>query len=166
MRIGILSDSHGQAETTRRAVAALADAGSELLLFLGDAGSTAVLEELAGHNARLVMGNCDEPQAPLIQYATALGIGVDHPLGVAVIDGRRVAYTHGHIPALMDQALADGVEYLLHGHTHQLRDERVGRTRIINPGALSRAPRYTAAVLDPAIDALTFIEIAKPQGRG
>jgi predicted phosphodiesterase len=61
----------------------------------------------------------------------------------------------------MDQALAEDVDYLLHGHTHELRDERVGATRIINPGALHRAPRYTAAILDPKADDLTIIEIPK-----
>jgi predicted phosphodiesterase len=57
--------------------------------------------------------------------------------------------------------MTDGVDYLLHGHSHEVRDERVGRTRIINPGALCRAARYTAAILDPDADALEVLEVAK-----
>lgn len=165
MRIGILSDSHGQVETTRQAVTALTDAGAEMLLHLGDLGTTQVIEELAGHNARIVLGNCDHPEEPLRRHAAALGIVIDHPMGILAVDGRRIAFTHGHIAVLMEYALTEGVEYLLHGHTHEIRDERRGRTRIINPGALFRADRYTAAVLETATDDLTIIEIAKPQGR-
>ena len=59
----------------------------------------------------------------------------------------------------MDVALADGVDWLLHGHTHQVRDERIGRTRIINPGALQRARRYTVGLLDTESDSLDVLEI-------
>jgi predicted phosphodiesterase len=50
-------------------------------------------------------------------------------------------------------------DYLLHGHTHVKRDERVGRTRVINPGALHRAREKTVAVLDTATDMLTFLTV-------
>jgi predicted phosphodiesterase len=50
-------------------------------------------------------------------------------------------------------------DYLLHGHSHLTRDERVGRTRIINPGALHRAREKTVALLDTATDALKFITV-------
>ena len=38
----------------------------------------------------------------------------------------------------------------LEGLLHQVRDDRVGRTRVINPGALHRARPKTFAVLDLA----------------
>ena len=40
-----------------------------------------------------------------------------------------------------------------------LRDERIGRTRVINPGALQRARRYTVALLDTEMDALELFEL-------
>lgn len=161
MRIGLLSDSHGRADTTAKAVRALLDHGAELLLHLGDVGSEAVIDELVGHHARIVFGNCDDEIGSLTRYAGLMGVGVDHPMGGLEIAGKRIAFTHGHLQHLVDQALLDGVDYLFHGHSHELRDQRVGRTRIINPGALFRAPRYTAAVLDPARDALEIIDVAR-----
>jgi uncharacterized protein len=161
MRIGILSDSHGRAHTTRQAVAALLERGAELLLHLGDVGSEAVIDEFVGHNARLIFGNCDDDVRALTRYAEIMGLKVDHPLGQITIDGRTIAYTHGHLPYLLDQALAEGVDYVLHGHTHELRDEWVGRSRVINPGALFRASRYTAGLLDPARDALEIIDVPR-----
>ncbi len=162
MRIGILSDSHGQAERTAHAVRSLHEAGAELLLHLGDFETEAVMDELVGHPARIVMGNCDWDVPAMSRYARSVGLTVDHPMGVIDVDGRRIAFTHGHLAAPMKEALDEGVDYLLHGHSHQLRDERIGHTRVINPGALFRASRYTAAVLDPATDSLRILELPRP----
>ncbi|MDY7110453.1 MAG: YfcE family phosphodiesterase [Planctomycetota bacterium] len=159
MRIGILGDSHGRIAITARAVEALLEAGAETLIHLGDIEDERVIDELAGHRAHLVFGNCDWDTDALARHAERLGVIVDDPIGRLEVASRRMAFTHGHRPELMRQALEDGIDYLLHGHTHELRDERVGSTRIINPGALFRARRYTAAVLDPAADALQIIDL-------
>ena len=159
--LGILSDSHGRAETTRRAVAALREAGADVLLHLGDLGTEEVIDELVGHRARIVFGNCDLDETRLGRYAELVGVEVDHPLGELTVAGRRIVFTHGHLAALMSGALAQRPDYLLHGHTHQFRDERSDGVRIINPGALFRASRYTAVVLDPARDRLQVLEIER-----
>jgi len=157
MLLGILSDSHGRADTTRLAVKSLTERGAESLIHLGDVGSEAVLEELVGYPARIVFGNCDWNDRELGRYAEILGFTVDHPRGTMEIGGKRIAFTHGHLPDLMQRALDDDVDYLLHGHTHEWRDEMVGATRVINPGALFRAARYTAALLDPIRDRLDMV---------
>lgn len=160
MLLGILSDSHGRAAITAQAVSALVDRGADVLLHLGDVETEAVIDELVGHNARVVFGNCDWNVEALGGYARLVSVGVDHPMGFLEVGGRRIAYTHGHLTAMVNRALAEEVDYLLHGHTHETRDERVGATRIINPGALHRASRYTCALLDPCSDSLDWIEIA------
>lgn len=161
MIIGVLSDSHGRAGTTARAVAALRDAGAETLLHLGDVETDAVIDELVGHDARLVLGNCDLDERALVSYANQVGVTVDHPAGRLVVEGRRIVFTHGHLSAPIRAALDEEVEYLLHGHTHVTRDERIGSTRVINPGALFRTSRYTVAVLDPLADSVHFLEIPR-----
>ena len=162
MLIGILSDSHGRADTTALAVAALKERGAEVLLHLGDIGNEQVIDELVGYNARIVFGNCDWDWQALDRYAQLVGVGVDHPLGILEVQGKCIAFTHGHLADVMNQALKNQVDYLLHGHTHETSDRWHGKTRIINPGALFRASRYTAAVLDPLGDELNFIDIPKP----
>ncbi len=161
MLIGVLSDSHGRADTTARAVQALLSGGAQMLIHLGDLGAEAVIDELVGHNARIVFGNCDWDEQALAHYAELVGVRVDHPLGLADVDGKRIAFTHGHLTRVMQDAINDGVDYLLYGHSHAVSDERHGGTRLINPGALFRAPRYTAALLDPAADHLRIIEVPK-----
>ncbi len=159
MLIGALSDSHGHAAITARAVTLLCDRGCEVLLHLGDVETEAVLDELVGHPARVVFGNCDDADE-LGHYARQMDITVDHPMGVFMAGGKRVAFTHGHFGRLVAEACRTA-DYLFHGHSHEVRDERVGRTRVINPGALFRAARYTCALLDTSADALEFLDIEK-----
>lgn len=161
MLIGILSDSHGRAARTGAAVRLLRDRGAELLIHLGDFETEAVLDELVGHPTRLVFGNCDGNINTLTRHARNMDLIVDHPMGTIEVDGKRICFTHGHFEQLMQQAIDDRADYLLHGHSHELRDERVGGTRIINPGALFRATRYTAGLLDPGRDALEILEVPR-----
>ena len=161
-RIGLLSDSHGRAATTRRAVQLLLEQGAEVLLHLGDVGSVEVIDELAptpDHpvDSHLVFGNTDWDIQSLAQYAATLDVRNNHPVGVITLDdGGELVFTHGDRPDAIDEALARKVRYLCHGHTHRATDTRRGPTRVINPGALFRARSYTVAVLDTQRDALSF----------
>ncbi|HWB20587.1 MAG TPA: YfcE family phosphodiesterase [Phycisphaerales bacterium] len=160
MLIGILSDSHGEVERTASAVTMLRDRGAQALIHLGDVETDDVINELvADLPAYLVFGNCDPDWQPMSRYARSLGINVKHPAGLLEADGKTIAFTHGHLESHMRDALERQVDYLLHGHSHMLRDERVGRTRILNPGALHRARRYTAMLLDSVADQASVIEI-------
>jgi putative phosphoesterase len=158
-RVGLLSDSHGRAERTERAVDALLAAGADMLIHAGDIETDAVLDCLAGHSAHLVWGNCDWERASLERYARDIGIGVHGDAGEVEVDGRRIAFTHGHIPAAMRAAMASGAAYLVHGHTHERRDEAIDGVRIINPGALHRARPFTVALLTPRTGEITWIEV-------
>jgi putative phosphoesterase len=38
-----------------------------------------------------------------------------------------------------------GADYLLHGHTHVPRDEKIGETRVLNPGSVGKANKGAPA---------------------
>ena len=158
-RVGLLSDSHGRAERTERAVDALLAAGADVLIHAGDVETEAVLDCLAGHNAHVVWGNCDWDQSGLARYARTIGIAVHGDCGEIDVDGARIAFTHGHLPAAMRTAMSSGAAYVVHGHTHERRDEVADGVRIINPGALHRAHPFTVAVLTPRTGELRTIEV-------
>ncbi len=170
MRIGLLSDSHGRPEPTQRAVRLLVDEGVDLLLHLGDIETAEVLETLVGgvdHAGRLVppvrvvFGNTDRSPSPLRRHADRLGIAVDHPAGRLSLAGKRLVFLHGHEGSHFEATVEEGADYLCHGHTHCPRDDRLGSTRVINPGALHRAPSYTVATLDVAADRVGWIDVPK-----
>jgi len=166
-RVGLLSDSHGRADTTERAVRLLLQQGAELLLHLGDVGTGEVLEALvaappgsrAPVPAQVVFGNTDRNPTNLSRYAAHLGLVVAHPMGRLTVAERTLAFCHGHEPRRLNAALDEAVVYLCHGHTHRATDQRQGPTRVINPGALYRARQYTVALLDVATDRLAFLPV-------
>ncbi|MFG0330599.1 MAG: metallophosphoesterase family protein [Phycisphaerales bacterium] len=157
--IGLLSDSHGRAEITRRAVEALIEAGADLLIHLGDIGADKVLDALAGHPSRVVFGNCDYPWEPLGRYAERLGIAVDHPEGAIRVGEEHIHYAHGDRTGSFHRAIEGGAGWFLHGHSHETRDEVVRGVRVVNPGALFRASRYTVCMLEAARNSVGFLQI-------
>lgn len=162
-RVGLVSDSHGQAARTRAAVEVLMAQGVQVLLHLGDVCSMTVLDALAGLegqcDVRVVFGNCDHDWRGLAEYARFLGIKVDHPVGRIRVGKDLIVFAHGDDVAHVRSALRDGVRYFCHGHTHEARDLRENATRIINPGALHRSASYTVALLEPATDRLVWIPV-------
>ncbi|MBI4585405.1 MAG: YfcE family phosphodiesterase [Planctomycetes bacterium] len=166
--IGLLSDSHGQAETTLRAVKLLVKNGAQLLIHLGDLESMEVLTALAvdldgqgrlSPPVHLVFGNVDADKDLLSDFARTLGIAVNDPVGRLEVAGKTLVFQHGDSKAWMKKALSEGVDYLCHGHTHVPRDERIGRTRVINPGALFRAQKHTVAILEVPEDRLQLLAV-------
>ena len=183
-KIGLLSDSHGRVEATRRGVDTLLSHGAELMIHLGDVGGVEVIDTLAylessagssrpnSIETYLVFGNTDYDKASLARYARSLGIYVDDPVGCLAVDRddphdsshptpseRKLTFMHGHDHRAMTQALNQGVRNLCHGHTHHQRNEQVGATRVINPGALCRAAVYSVALLETETDRVTFYQI-------
>jgi len=157
-RIGFISDTHGRAERARRAIELLRARGATRIVHLGDVGGESVLDHLAGLEALVVFGNCDDDRG-LARYARFLGIEVLHPGAIIEMKSRRIGVTHGHLEDEVVRLLGERVDFLLHGHTHEVRDEQVGTTRILNPGALHRAMRHTALLLDPESGAAEWIDV-------
>ncbi|RME37988.1 MAG: YfcE family phosphodiesterase [Planctomycetota bacterium] len=159
MLIGILSDTHGQARATREAVALFDREGVEHIIHCGDVCGTAVFDELVGRPVSFVWGNMDDPDEPLLRYLETVGLTPPSAVPLRLdLDGKRLAVFHGHERAFAQADRLD-VDYVLHGHTHRLRDERIDGKRFINPGALHRARRKTVATLDLSADRLTIHEI-------
>lgn len=171
MRIGILSDSHGQRDVLAAAVEALVGRGAQVIVHCGDFAEPADIQLLCrpGLAAYAVGGNvdrhhlddlADRADRGHITFSTEL-------VTVAIGAGRHLAATHGHDEALLDELIAGGqFPYVCHGHTHRVRDERYHGARVINPGALyhSRQPGYpTAALLDTDSDSLAVFGVEPPK---
>ncbi|HEY7115961.1 MAG TPA: metallophosphoesterase [Tepidisphaeraceae bacterium] len=161
MLIGILSDTHDRYEIMGAAVRALQERGAAYFVHCGDVCSPRLLDHLAGLPSAFVWGNCDWDRAALQRYAESIQVPCHGAFGDLELDGKRIALLHGDDKVRFDQVLkAQAHDYLFHGHTHVRRDERVGKTRIINPGALFRASEKTVAILDTQSDQLEYLRIA------
>jgi hypothetical protein len=160
MIIGILSDTHDRVEAAAAGLAKLREAGAKLLIHCGDIGGEQILDLLAGSPALFVWGNTDVERADLSRYAAKLGIECRGEFADLNLDDKKIAVTHGDDVRLMQRVTrGEQYDYLLHGHTHIARDWRLGRLRIINPGALHRAAKKTVATLDTSKDSLNYLTV-------
>ncbi|MFO0917292.1 MAG: metallophosphoesterase family protein [Planctomycetaceae bacterium] len=160
MRIGILSDTHNQADRTRQAIELLLAHEAEAIFHCGDFTDAAILQLCALKPCYFVFGNNDSDTVPDLRQASesssavCLGWG-----GEVTLDGRRIAVTHGHLRSEVRPLLDQHPDFLFTGHSHIPDDHQDGPTRRINPGALHRAAKYTVAVLDLSRDHLEFLEV-------
>ena len=163
MKIGILSDTHDRPCALLAGLAALRDAGAQQFIHCGDVGSPEMLDHLAGMPVAFVWGNTDFERRALQRYAETLGITCLGAHGVLDLAGKQIGVLHGD-DFQLKRTLLEGqtLDYLLQGHTHVREDTRIGRTRLINPGALHRAAQKTVALLDLGSDALRFLTVEVP----
>jgi putative phosphoesterase len=163
MFVGLLSDTHDRLDAMIAAMRVLRGAGAEYFLHGGDVGGERILDVLSGDRAAFVWGNNDWDRRELARYAKSIGVQCLEDFGELTIDGKTFAITHGDDFKRLKRIQKDQRhDYLITGHTHVRRDERVGRIRWINPGALYRAREKTVAILDPAKDVLQFLTVDAP----
>lgn len=160
MILGLLSDTHDRVDAMAAGVALLRARGAEFFIHCGDVGSGRVLDHLVGLPAAFVFGNTDWDRATLTRYAAKIGVTCHGALADLDLGGKKIAVTHGDDFTLKHRILsAQQHDYLFQGHTHVRADEQVGRTRVINPGALHRAKEKTVAMLDTESGKLVFLGV-------
>lgn len=160
MKIGILSDTHGQVQMTSIALRQLQDAGAEFFIHCGDVGGAHIVDLLAGLPAVFVWGNTDYDRHDLQRYAKLIGVSCHGAIADLQLDGKRICVLHGDDHRARSRILAEQTcDYLLQGHTHHRDDSRAGRIRLINPGALHRAAEKTVALLDTRTDSVRFFPV-------
>lgn len=163
MLVALLSDTHDNARVTRAAVELLLSHKPAVWLHAGDLVHPDMLEHFAALPAgsfHYVFGNNECDLAELFQRAAALQLTCHGRFAELTLAGKRLAVTHGHDRTLLDRLVfSRKYDYIIHGHTHSRRDQRLNGTRIINPGAVHRATPPSVALLDLATDQLEFLDV-------
>lgn len=174
MILGLLSDNHGHPKRLARALRLLKQNRAEAFINCGDIGGEDALAELAAAalpHCWFVWGNTDDSGPAITRFAASLGLTPPAAVPVRIdLAGRRLAVFHGHEPEFsrLDALAASGdgdalhkasaADYIFYGHTHERADRRLGRVRLINPGALHRASPRSAALLNLATDELRYLD--------
>ncbi|NOX58885.1 MAG: YfcE family phosphodiesterase [Planctomycetes bacterium] len=157
MKIGVMSDSHGSVERVKLALEIFDRNEASALIHCGDVGGIPVFDEWVGRDIRFVWGNTDVPDQATLAYLATVGLNAPKSIPLRLeLGSKSIQVFHGHEPSFRTAVNNPTVDYIFHGHTHIARDERVGRCRIVNPGALQRAREYTVATVDLARDEVTF----------
>jgi uncharacterized protein len=147
MKIGVLSDTHGEVWAVQQVTCILRDLGVSLTIHCGDVG-TDVVPLLKGFRAHFVHGNMDDPEQ-LRDAITDPQHTFHEELGTLELAGRRVAFLHGHDVKLLHHTVHSGHwDLVCHGHTHAFSSSFEGQTLVLNPGAVARSKRPSLATVD------------------
>jgi putative phosphoesterase len=155
MLIGVVSDTHGHVPYARDGVRMLESFGVETVLHCGDIGSVEIIPLFAAWPTHFVFGNVDIGAAAreLRAAIEQAGQSCHGAFGRLELDGVKIALLHGDDSARLAEAISNQeFDLVCHGHTHLARNELVGRTRVLNPGALFRATPHSVAIVElPAL---------------
>jgi putative phosphoesterase len=162
MRIGIISDSHDDRANLETTLGILEAEEITRVLHCGDLCGPAIVELLSDFDVWIARGNMD--RHPELEQAVLETIGrgrlaESHRL---TLDGNEVAMIHGHQEGEVRRLIsAREHAYVFRGHTHRRSDQRIGPTRVINPGALGgmRWQQRSFCILDLESGEATFIRI-------
>jgi len=167
LKIGLISDTHGQVEYAVAAAREFIFRGIEAVIHCGDIGSTEVLTEMAAlfHEIDIplyaVFGNTD-CHTDYRFYPHRIGVNLLGRFGELSLAGRKIAVLHSddeqRFAELVD---SQGYDYIFFGHTHVCHDGKRERTRMVNPGAAGRGMHPSCAVVNLLDDEVTFFSIRR-----
>ena len=157
MRIGVVSDTHGEILTTGQAVRMLGSLQVDLVIHCGDIGPPEIVSLFSRWPCHFVFGNMDE--SGLLREAIGMaGQTCYERFGYLKLAGRSVAFLHGDDTVLLNQTILSGQwDLVCHGHTHVAANSLRGPTLVVNPGAIQRTNNPSVAVID--LDSLEAIHI-------
>jgi putative phosphoesterase len=149
MRIGVISDTHGQVANTLAAVRMLESLEVQAVLHCGDICSEEIPRLLAAWPAHFVFGNCDRDFDSLRAAIEKQGMACYGWFGNIELAERRVALLHSHDARLFHHVCtSQDYDLVCYGHTHAAEQHRRGKTLVLNPGALYRANPHSVAIVD------------------
>lgn len=138
MKIAILSDSHDHVNNLQKVVDQIKN-NAQAVIFCGDLVAPFSAEILSRSNLStyLCLGNNDEDHIGLVKKGgdkfewTHLA----QEFGQLELAGRRLAFCH--YPKLAELlAKTNDYDAVFYGHTHQSKNETLGKCILVNPGAI------------------------------
>jgi putative phosphoesterase len=162
MKVGILSDTHGNIPATKNAVAVFRKEQVSVVFHCGDIGSFDVLSELVALERPIhaVFGNVDIYSSDWKFFPTNIGVQLHGRLGEVVLGGKQFALLHSDDLQQLNRVVSCGsYDFILTGHTHAVHDYMDGNARCINPGTAGRGTPNTCAVLDLESGKLKIVNI-------
>lgn len=148
--VALISDTHGHAAFTTEALRVLDAFQPIAYLHAGDIGGPEIVALFPTDcPCYFVQGNCDYDLVGLADQVVRQRHQWCGAIGELQIADRQIALLHGdHTEQLQAAVASQRFDLVVHGHTHQSRFEQIGKTRIVNPGAVYRANPPSVAILN------------------
>lgn len=160
MKLGLLSDTHGKVELVEKTIQQFKEHQPDVLIHTGDITRVSDINSLFELDIPLhiVFGNCDFNTESFKQAERSTSMVLHGSADLLSINGTKIGITHGHFDRLFDELRQEDPDIIIHGHTHERRDEKQGNVRYINPGSV-KPPNSSIAILQPSDEKLQFIDL-------
>ena len=156
--LGIISDTHGQLEVTKKARRLFEEQGVSVVIHCGDIGGEAIVRAFEGIETHFVFGNIDSGDDALRQAAEETGNTFHGWRGEIERANKKICFMHGHQSEHFEAELcSERWDLLCIGHTHFPSLQRFGETLLLNPGSLHQVPvPHVAVVRLPELEVRNF----------
>jgi hypothetical protein len=127
MKIAIISDTHDNLKTLKKAINWINKENIQLILHCGDISSQETISEAVKFfkgEIKFVKGNTDYKLDDLPKKMEI------------VIDKKKIAFCH-HPDVAKNMAESKKFDLVFYGHTHKPWEEKIGNCRLVNPGELA-----------------------------
>jgi putative phosphoesterase len=164
MIVGIMADTHDRLPLVDKAVKVLNEKNVELVLHAGDYIAPFVIPHFEPLKAKFigVFGNNDGEKNGLRKKFKGLNAEVHGNFADVTVDGARIALLHGSEEELLQSLInVASHDIIIHGHTHEAKIYRKGKTLVINPGEVCGylTEKSTIALLDSQTKEAKIIEL-------
>jgi len=163
--IGLIADTHDNLPMVDKAIKRLNEEKVGLVLHAGDYVAPFVIPKFKELKAKLigVFGNNDGDHEFLKKrFSENESLEIRGNFADLTVEGVRIVLLHGSdgelLKALVD---SDGFDVVVHGHVHNAKAYRKGRTLVVNPGEVCGylTGKSTIALLDTVKREVRIIEL-------
>lgn len=159
MLIGIISDTHDNLHNIQKACKIFSEKKVEYVLHCGDITSASTVNFFNGQKMKFISGNADYSIEKIKETIVKNGGEILGNIGKIELDEKKIAMYHGTKPDILDELIQSGkFDFIFTGHTHVGEDKKIGKTRVINPGA-HKDGENTIVVLDLKKNYANFINL-------
>lgn len=140
MKIAIISDTHDNIPNLEKTLSWIKSQGISLIIHCGDISAPTILSKVIvpkfSGKIHLIYGNVGDRellQKTIKQFENVKFWG---DKGEIELDDKKIAFCH--FPEIAKE-LADTQKYdlVFYGHTHKPWEEKLGKTKLVNPGNLA-----------------------------
>ncbi len=164
MIIGIMADTHDRLPLVDKAVKVLNEQDVELVLHAGDYIAPFVIPHFEPLKSKFVgvFGNNDGERNGLTKKFMEIGAEIHGNFAEITVGGLKIALLHGSEEELLRSLISvESHDVIIHGHTHEAKTYRKGRTLVINPGEVCGylTEKSTIALLNSQTKEVKVIEL-------
>ncbi len=158
MKIAIISDTHDNIPNLEKTLSWLKSQDISLIIHCGDLCApsflTKVLAVSFDGEIHLIYGNVGDKELLKEKVKEFKNVKYYGDLGEIVLDNKKIAFVH-YPEKAKELAKTQKYDLIFYGHDHKPWEEKIGKTRLVNPGNLAGMfYKATFAVYDTKTDKL------------